>query len=387
MSDAKTKPEVLAEAPGPKPCSGAATTSRKICDLIAGAEADPNCPMPPVAFEYFPPRSEAGEANLYARFGRMAKHKPLYMDMTWGAGGGTSDLTLELCINAKEKYGMEPNMHLTCTNMDEAKIKAGLEGAKAAGICNIVALRGDPPHGQDKWEVTEGGFACALDLVKHMREHYGDYFCISVAGYPEGHPEVIKKVGEGTELSASEAKRVTYLEDGQYVCSDADYAKEIAYLKEKVDAGADLIITQMFFDVGVYTQFVADCRAAGIKVPVVPGIMMLSKYGGFSRMTTMCKTRVPPELKEKVESMKEDADAIKAFGIELATDISKQLLEAGAPILHYYSLNTDSPTVPVLEALGRANPPEPTPAAAPTTTSTTITHPDGTTITVTSTTS
>ena len=168
-----------------------------------------------------------------------------------------------------------------------------------------------------------------------------------------------------------------------YVCSDVDFASEIAYLKKKVDAGADLIITQMFFDVEVYIQFVADCKAAGINVPVIPGIMMLSKYAGFSRMTTMCKTRVPPELKEKIESMKEDAEATKAFGIELATDISKKLLASGAPILHYYSLNADSPTVPVLEKLGRANPPEP--AAAPSTTSTTIRHPDGTTITVTTT--
>ena len=384
MADTKSKAEVLAEAPGPKPCSGVASTGRKISDLIAGAASDRNCPMPPIAFEYFPPRSEAGEANLYARFARMARHKPLYMDMTWGAGGGTSDLTLELCINAKEKYGMEPNMHLTCTNMDVAKIKAGLEDAKAAGICNIVALRGDPPQGQEKWEASEGGFECALDLVKHMRAEHGDFFCISVAGYPEGHPEVIKKVAEGQVLTDSEAVRVTTLEDGQYVCSDADYAKEIAYLKQKVDAGADLIITQMFFDVKVYTQFVQDCKAAGINVPVVPGIMMLSKYAGFSRMTSMCKTRVPAEIAAKVESIKEDADAVKAYGVELATEISKQLLASGAPILHYYSLNLDNPTVAVLEALGRANPPEPPKASSVTTT--TITHPDGTTISVSTTT-
>ena len=144
----------------------------------------------------------------------MAERRPLYMDMTWGAGGSTSDLTLDLCRNAKERYGMEPNMHLTCTNMEVEKIKQGLDGAKAAGIRNIVALRGDPPAGQDRWEATEGGFACALDLVKHIRENYGDWFCVSVAGYPEGHPNVIKEVGDAP-LSAAEQKRVVFTDDGQ----------------------------------------------------------------------------------------------------------------------------------------------------------------------------
>lgn len=119
--------------------------------------------------------------------------------------------------------------------MEVEKIKQELDGAKAAGIRNIVALRGDPPAGQDRWEATEGGFASTLDLVRHIRENYGDWFCVSVAGYPEGHPNVIKEVGDAP-LSAAEQKRVVFTDDGQFMCHDADYAVELAYLKAKVDA-------------------------------------------------------------------------------------------------------------------------------------------------------
>ena len=141
----------------------------------------------------------------------MAKQRPLYIDMTWGAGGSTSDLTLELCRQAKELYGLEANMHLTCTNMEVEKITKGLEGARAAGIRNIVALRGDPPAGEEKWQAVEGGFTCALDLVTHIRKEHGDYFCLSVAGYPEGHPTVIKDVAPGQQLTPAEQKRVFHV--------------------------------------------------------------------------------------------------------------------------------------------------------------------------------
>ena len=340
--------------------SGASSTGLKICDLIQSSLTNASLQKPLIAFEYYPPKTEAGVKSLHKRFRSMAAQKPLYIDMTWGAGGSTSDLTLDLCVQAKNTYGLEPNMHLTCTNMDLDKITGGLNGAKNAGIRNIVALRGDPPAGEDKWEATDGGFNCALDLVKYIRKEYTDYFCVSVAGYPEGHPTVIQDVEEGRVLTDSEAKRVVYTtkEDGAMqlqVCFDADYANELLYLKQKVDAGADLIITQMFFDVEVMLQFIADCRAVGIGVPIIPGIMMISNYSGFKRMLGFCKTRVPQAVSDRVESLKDDKDGLKAYGVEFAKEVSLKLLENGVVVLHYYTLNFEGPVTSVLHALGRAN--------------------------------
>jgi methylenetetrahydrofolate reductase (NADPH) len=167
----------------------------------------------------------------------------------------------------KTEYNMEPNMHLTCTNMPVELIGKALEGCKAADIRNIVALRGDAPKGQETWTASDGGFTCALDLVVHMRKQYGDFFHISVAGYPEGHPVAITKVAPGAALSESERSRLVTRPDGDWVCTDAAYAGELAYLKKKVDAGADMIITQMFFDSNVFLKFVKDCRAAGFLGP------------------------------------------------------------------------------------------------------------------------
>jgi methylenetetrahydrofolate reductase (NADPH) len=276
---------------------------------------------------------------------------PLYVDVTWGAGGSTSDLTLQLCVDAKQRFGLEPNMHLTCTNMPEEKIGAALEGARAAGISNVVALRGDPPAGAKEWTAVAGGFSCALDLVRHVRKEYGSEFCLSVAGYPEGHPNVIKKVADVEALSATERLRLVELEDGAYVCHDEDYARELAYLKEKVDAGADLIITQMFFDVAVFLQFVQDCRAAGIACPIIPGIMLVQAYGGFQRMTAFCKSRVPRDVRARFDAVKDDDAKVREAGIELGVEMSKRLLDAGVTGLHYYCLNLSAVVNAVLERL------------------------------------
>jgi len=162
-------------------------------------------------------------------------------------------------------------------------VHEALQKCHDGGIRNIVALRGDPAEGTEEWTATEGGFACALDLVKYIRKTFGDDFGISVAGYPEGHPNRI------SELSAEEEESMTDAEKGRccthdgitYVCKDDDYKKEMDYLKEKVDAGSDFIITQMFFDAEVFKAFVKDCRNWGINCPVVPGLMCINAYPGF----------------------------------------------------------------------------------------------------------
>lgn len=268
----------------------------KISDLLASS--GPGW----FSFEYFPPKTNEGAANLNKRIQRMKTLNPLFLDFTWGAGGSTSDMTLKLTAEAKNVHGCVANMHLTCTNQKGSMCADALNHCKAQGIRNIVALRGDPPRGQDKWTATEGGFSCALDLVKFIREKHGDYFCISIAGYPEGHPDVIEEIPAGlASLSETEKRRARVVKDSSgkevvSVCRDDKYAEELAYLKEKVDAGSDFIITQMFLDHKVFFDFVQDCRTAGIMVPVIPGIMMLNTFGGLQRMTELCKTRIPEGL-------------------------------------------------------------------------------------------
>ncbi len=255
---------------------------------------------------------------------RARSPEPAYADVTWGAGGASSDLTLDLCMKMKNEYSMEPNMHLTCTNMDPELIGKALDGCKAADIRNIVALRGDAPKGQETWTASDGGFTCALDLVVHMRKQYGDFFHISVAGYPEGHPVAITKVAPGAALSEGERSRLVTRPDGDWVCTDAAYAGELAYLKRKVDAGADMIITQMFFDSEVFLRFVRDCRAAGISVPIQPGIMLIQSYGGFARMTELCKSRVPAELQAALDAVKDSDAEVKAVGLQLGLKMCKE---------------------------------------------------------------
>ncbi|KAL3765827.1 hypothetical protein ACHAW5_004144 [Stephanodiscus triporus] len=327
----------------------------KIIDLLKKEPAS----IAHVSLEYFPPRTEQGVKNLHARMDRMkANTKCLFTDMTWGAGGSTADLSLQIALHA-HRTGHVSNMHLTCTNMekDGDPVKAvhdALQQAFDGGIRNIVALRGDPPEGTKEWTAVEGGFACALDLVKYIRANFGDDFGISVAGYPEGHPNRI------SELSAEEVESMSETEKGRccthdgvtYVCKDDDYVKEMDYLKEKVDAGADFIITQMFFDAEVFKTFVNDCRKWGIECPVVPGLMCINAYPGFKKMTKFCKTRVPKTLADKMDSMKDDPEAIKKFGVEYGAEVCRSLLGFGVGILHFYTLNLEKVVYGITDELG-----------------------------------
>uniref|UniRef100_M1C551 Methylenetetrahydrofolate reductase n=1 Tax=Solanum tuberosum TaxID=4113 RepID=M1C551_SOLTU len=283
------------------------------------------------SFEFFPPKTEDGVDNLFERMERMVSHNPSFCDITWGAGGSTADLTLEISNRMQNMVCVETMMHLTCTNMPVEKIDHALETIKSNGIQNVLALRGDPPHGQDKFVQVEGGFACALDLVKHMRAKYGDYFGITVAGYPEAHPDVIPATGLAT------------LET---------YENELAYLKQKVDAGADLIVTQLFYDTDNFLKFVSDCRQIGITCPIVPGIMPINNYKGFLRMTGFCKTRIPAEITAALEPIKDNEEAVKAYGIHLGTEMCKKIMASGIKTLHLYTLNMEKSALAILMNLG-----------------------------------
>ncbi|KAA8493866.1 Methylenetetrahydrofolate reductase 1 [Porphyridium purpureum] len=298
-------------------------SAARIADKIAQCEREGKLFF---SFEYFPPKTDTGVSNLYERVERMAAYEPLFCDMTWGAGGSTSDLTLELVGNIQQFLGLDVMMHLTCTNMPAGKVVMGLEGAKARGCRNILALRGDPPAGKE-WSKCDDGFEHATDLVRFIREKFGDYFSIGVAGYPEGHPS-------------------GYL-DGKLTLE-----QEMAFLKDKVDAGADFIITQMFYDVENFLQWVSSCRAAGINVPILPGILPIQNYGGFKRMTGFCKTMIPPAVEARMEELKDDEAAVKEYGITLGVEMCKRMIASKLVLgLHFYTLNLEKSVLSIVERL------------------------------------
>lgn len=326
------------------------SSSPKIADLIAARTS------PFVSVEFFPPKTQAGLDSLDKVIEKLKHLDPLFTDFTWGAGGSTSELTVDLCVKAKEQFGLNPNMHLTCTNMEVEKIHSALAKCKEAGITNILALRGDPPLGQERWTATDGGFSCALDLIGYIKRDYGDYFSISCAGYPEGHPDNMTKVNSIDELSTEEKHRynVEETETGEqiiHVCRDDAFQREMEYLKQKVDAGATLIVTQMVFDPECFGAFVRKCREIGITVPILPGIMCITSYGGFKRMTKFCKSRVPEAMGPRFEAIKDDEAAVKELGIDIGYEISKRILEIGAPGIHYYTLNLANTTVAIVNRL------------------------------------
>ena len=236
----------------------------KIIDIISKDNGD----RPYVSLEYFPPRTADGVKvriavvivaarpwqtdpssrrpvqNLYSRMDRMKENcAPAFTDVTWGAGGSTADLSMDIALQAR-KSGHVANLHMTCTNIKNFEgdpkqaVHDALKQAHEGGIRNIVALRGDPPAGENEWKATEGGFSCALDLVVFIREKFGSEFGVSVAGYPEGHPNAISEVADPSTLSETEKKRASVFDGKTYCCLDADYKKEMDYLKKKVDAGA-----------------------------------------------------------------------------------------------------------------------------------------------------
>ena len=255
----------------------------------------------------------------------MAQLGPEFVDITWNAGGRTSDLTAQLVKTVHAYFGVETCMHLTCTNMPRSKIEVALREAKEYGCRNILALRGDPPAGQCEWEPHAAGFCHAYELVSYIREHYGDYFTIAVAGFPEGHPEA----HDGREM-------------------------ELKRLKDKIDAGADFIFTQMFYDFDIFAQWVRDVRAAGITVPIVPGVMPIQNYGGFQRATARFRTQVPQYFHDALEPIKEDDQRVREVGTQLVGDMCRRILntpELDIHGLHIYTMNLERGSRMLLEYL------------------------------------
>lgn len=289
-----------------------------IREMIADAE---RTGQPSFSFEYFPPKTAQGVQNLYDRMERMYHFGPKFIDITWGAGGRIAELTCEMVVQAQTYFGLETCMHLTCTDMGEEKVNNALKAAYKAGCTNILALRGDPPRDKEKWEAAEGGFRYARDLVRHIRDHYGDHFDIGVAGYPEG-------------------------------CDDnKDEETLLDHLKEKVDMGASFIVTQMFYDVDNFLRWVDKVRARGITVPILPGIMPIATYASFMRRANHMQCKIPKEWMDKLEPVKSDDVAVREIGKTLVADMCRKILAAGLPHLHFYTMNLAQSTSMVLEEL------------------------------------
>lgn len=282
------------------------------------------------SFEYFPPKTAQGVQNLYDRMDMMHGLGPAFIDVTWGAGGRHSSLTCEMVKVAQTAYGLETCMHLTCTDMERSKIDDALKEAYKAGCTNILALRGDPPREQEKWEATEGGFRYAKDLIVHIKKTYGDHFDIGIAGYPEGLDET---------------------------CGADEH---IIYLKEKVEAGGTFIVAQMCYDADIFIDWVKKCRAAGIPetVPIIPGIMPISTYAAFLRRANWTKAHVPPHWMEALEPIKNDDAAVREVGRDLIVEFCQKLLDFGLMHLHFYTMNLAQAVTMVLEKLDLLPPAE-----------------------------
>jgi methylenetetrahydrofolate reductase (NADPH) len=286
--------------------------------------ADQDRPTPVFSFEFFPPKTAQGEENLYAALAELTTLEPSFVSVTYGAGGSTREKTIEIVKQIREQYGLEAMAHFTCVGATVQQLRATLNEMGEAGIDNVLALRGDPPSGQEGWTKTDGGLEFSRELVALIA---GDYpFAIGAACFPETH----------IHAESPEA--------------------DLLHLAEKVAAGVDFLITQLFFDNAVYFDFVARARAVGIEVPIIPGVMPITRVGQVERMAGMCGASIPQGLRRELHARGEDSEAALDFGVAYATLQCSELLAAGAPGVHFYTLNRSPATRAILSALKLAKP-------------------------------
>ena len=274
---------------------------------------------PVLSFEFFPPKKQELLDSTKQQISRLSSYHPDFMTVTYGAGGGTRELTRDLVRYIHQELQLPAVAHLTCVGHSKDDIDGVLDSLAEVGISNILALRGDPPKGETSFQPHADGFANARDLTKHIAAK--DNFHIAVAGYPETHLE---------------AK------------SPED---DIRYLKEKVDAGAEIIITQLFFDADMYFSFCDRAVSAGISVPIVPGVMPIRNVSQLKRFTGMCGATIPESVSADLEKIESDDAAVRAYGIDFAVSLCETLLDGGAPGLHLYTLNQSKQIGPIVERL------------------------------------
>ena len=272
---------------------------------------------PEISFEFFPPQTAEGAEKLRATRRQLAQLKPAFFSCTFGAGGSTRDRTLETVLEIQAE-GLPAAPHLSCIGSTRDNVRAVLERYKAAGIRRIVALRGDLPSGM----ADPGEFRYANELVEFIRAETGDWFRIEVAAYPEYHPQAR---------------------------SPRD---DLANFKRKVDAGANSAITQYFYNADAYAHFVEEAQALGVAVPIVPGIMPIANFSKIARFSDACGAEIPRWMRRKFESFGDDSAAVRAFGLDVVTELCARLLAQGAPGLHFYTLNQAGLTSTICQRLG-----------------------------------
>ncbi len=296
----------------------------KITDLLRFARERGE---PVFSFEFSPPRTDEGVASLFRTVEALRPLAPAYVCVTYGAGGSTRVRTLELVKRLKHEAELEAMAHLTCVGASRDELAAILDELAGAGIRNVMALRGDPPRGEASFTPHPQGFRYASELVAFIRSEPKRWpFCLGVAGYPEGHLET------------------------------RDLARDVANLKLKVDAGADFLVTQLFFENARYFEFVERARGAGITLPILPGIMPIQTVEQIERMTRMCGASLPRLLRAAMDVRREDPEAARELGLAYATLQCSDLLRRGAPGIHFYTLNRSPSTRAILSALRIAEP-------------------------------
>jgi methylenetetrahydrofolate reductase (NADPH) len=279
---------------------------------------------PSFSFEFFPPKTEQGEENLWKALAELQKDKPTYVSVTYGAGGTTRGRTIDITKRIKNELGIEAMAHFTCVGATVDELRGVLDEMRDAGIENVLALRGDPPEGQEEWTKTEGGLEYSTQLAELIANEYD--FTIGAACFPEVH------------------------------IASPSLDQDLEVLKAKVDAGVAFVITQVFFDNELYFAFVDKARAAGIDIPIIPGIMPIENYKQIKRITSLCGSVLPDSLTAELERRVDDVDATRDLGVAFATLQCSELLARGAPGIHFYTLNRSPATRAILAALRAARP-------------------------------
>ncbi len=274
-----------------------------------------------VSFEFFPPKSEEGEKQLFETVSQLRKLNPTFVSVTYGAGGSTRDRTRKVVQRIHEEVSLNVMAHLTCIAHRKEELVEILREYDKIGIDNILALRGDVPRDDPDFRPPEGSCKYAVELVRLIRDEFGDRFSVGVASYPEGHPE------------------------------SPNMEWEIKYFALKVSAGADFSITQMFFDNSFYYNFIEECALAGIDVPIIPGIMPITNYKQIKKFASMCGAEIPQNLVEKLEPVSDKPEEVAKIGIDFAIRQCEDLLKNGVPGLHFYTLNRSKATLQIYEAI------------------------------------
>jgi methylenetetrahydrofolate reductase (NADPH) len=279
---------------------------------------------PVFSFEFFPPKTDEGQRTLEQTLAVLKDDRPDYVSVTYGAGGSTRDRTVEITKWIKQDLGIEAMAHLSCVGEAKERLVEILGELEACGIENVLALRGDPPRGETEWTPHPGGLHYSVELIELVGEGFD--FSIGAACFPEVHPEA------------------------------PSLEEDLRYAKRKVDAGAGFLITQLFFDNELYFDFVDEARAAGISVPIVPGIMPITNFKQIKTITGMCGASIPAELERELNERADDPEAVAELGVAYATLQCSDLLARGAPGVHFYTLNRSPATRAILAALRAAQP-------------------------------